>query len=198
MKKLSYFLLFTLFSLTLAACSNQGMKVVTRDDGSINLSNYSTYEWIADVENIPNSYALIGPHETLVFNNQSAQKMIKDAVELQMEARGFARDHSNPEMLINFTVLEKDTELRKYILDNGQDYLGFGPRSKATQMVPVDAGTVLINFMDAKTGVQIWQGYASGALDPNDIKNMSTMQQKVGAIFEDFDFNQFQTGSNTE
>jgi len=198
MKKLTYFLLFTLFSLTIAACSNKGMKVVTREGGDTELTNYSTYAWVADVEGIPSSYALIGPHETILFNNPSAQKMIKDAVELQMKARGFTLDNSNPDMLVNFKVLEGETELRKFVLDNGQGYLGFGPRSTAVQMVSVDAGTVLINFMNSKSGVQIWQGFASGALTSNDIKSMSAMQTKVAAIFEDFDFNQFETNISTD
>ena len=195
MKKLTYLLIATFISMTFISCSNNGMKVVTRGDGDTSLSGYNTYAWISEKQNIPNAYALVGSNEALVFNNESSQKMIKDAVELQMAARGFKKDAQNPDMLINFEVLEDDTELRKYILDNGQDYLGFGPRSESVQMIPVDEGTVLINFMDSRSGNQIWQGYASGALEEKDIKNMSAMQEKVGAIFEDFDFNQFNTSA---
>ncbi|UZD22743.1 DUF4136 domain-containing protein [Algoriphagus halophytocola] len=198
MKNLTYLFLLTFFSVSLLSCSQKSMKVVTREDGGASLSDYNTYAWISDKENIPNAYALVGNSTALVLNNESAQKMVKEAVELQMEARGFAKDDSNPDMLINFQVLGEDTELRKYILDNGQDYLGFGPRSKATQMVPVDKGTVLINFMDATSGNQIWQGYAAGALRDSDMKNMSVMEERVGAIFEDFDFNQFETSVTAE
>ncbi len=63
-------------------------------------------------------------------------------------------------------------------------------------MVPVKKGTVLINFLDAKTGAQICQGYASGALNEEDAKDMGKMQTKVAAIFEDFDFNQIDVASN--
>lgn len=175
MKKLSYFLLFTILSLTIASCAQKSMKVVIREDGNANLSDYDTYAWISEKESIPNAFAIVSPNEALVFNNQSSQKMIKEAVELQMRARGFAEDTSEPEMLVNFVVLEEDTELRKYILDNGQDYLGFGPRSESVQMVPVEKGTVLVNFMDSRSGNQIWQGFASGALNESDIENMSAI-----------------------
>ncbi len=195
MKKLTYFILFITFTMIVTSCANKGMKVVTREDGEASLSEYSTYAWLSDKENIPSVFAFIGPYETLVFNNESSQKMIKEAIELQLEARGFAKDERNPDMLINFDVLEGETELRKYILDNGQDYLGFGPRSESVQMIPVDKGTVLINFLDSKSGNQIWQGYASGALEERDIENMTAIQEKVGAIFEDFDFNQFETSA---
>lgn len=169
------------------------MKVVTQDDNNSDLSEYDTYSWVSAVENIPYMYAYLNPNGVLVFNNTSVKKMAKDAIELQLEARGFSEDLNNPEILVNFQILEEDTELRKYVLNNKQDYLGFGPRSESVKMVPVDKGTIIINFMDAKTGNQIWQGFASGALKPDDVKNMSVIKTKVGAIFEDFDFNQFNT-----
>jgi hypothetical protein len=193
MKKLTYLFSFILLSAFLSSCSNKGMKVVTREDGGTEVSNYDSFAWVANVDNIPNVYAFYGPGGTLVFNNNSARKMIKEAVELQMKARGFTNDNSNPDMLVNFSVLEGPTELRTYVMNNGQDYLGLGPRSEAVRMVPVDEGTVLINFIDAKTGTQIWQGFASGALNEEDIKSMGKVETKVGAIFEDFDFNQFNT-----
>ncbi|MBN3583695.1 DUF4136 domain-containing protein [Algoriphagus aestuarii] len=195
MKKLTYLLIATFTSLAFVSCSNNGMKVVTREDGDAGLSNYDTYAWLSEKQNIPSIYALVGPDEALIFNNESSQKMIKEAIELQLAARGFKKDNRNPEMLINFNILEDETELRKYILDNGQDYLGFGPRSESVQMIPVDEGTVLINFLDSKSGNQIWQGYASGALEEKDIENKTNLENKVGAIFEDFDFNQFDTNS---
>ncbi len=68
MKKLTYFLLLTVFSLSIAACSNKQMKVVTREDGGASVSNYTTYAWVSELENIPNSFALIGSNETLIFN----------------------------------------------------------------------------------------------------------------------------------
>lgn len=193
MKNLTYILTFIFLTAIMASCSNKGMKVVTQDDNNSDLSEYDTYSWVSAVENIPYMYAYLNPNGVLVFNNTSVRKMAKDAIELQLEARGFSEDLNNPEILVNFQILEEDTELRKYVLNNKQDYLGFGPRSESVKMVPVDKGTIIINFMDAKTGNQIWQGFASGALKPDDVKNMSVMKTKVGAIFEDFDFNQFNT-----
>lgn len=193
MKKLTYVLTFILLSSIMASCSNKGMKVVTREDSMMDLSEYDTYAWVAAVEKIPNMYAFFGPGGPLVFNNTSSRKMVKDALELQLGARGFAPSATNPEMLVNFSILEEDTELRTFVMNNRQDYLGIGPRSEAAKMVPVEKGTILINFLDAETGGQIWQGFASGALNPEDVKDMNALKTKVGAIFEDFDFNQFDT-----
>jgi len=195
MKKLIYILSFTALSTIMVSCTNQGMKVATREDEGSQLADYDTYAWVADVENIPYIYAFYGPEGTLIFNNTSGRKMVKDAVELQMKARGFTENANNPEMLVNFSILEGDTELRTFTLNSRQDYLGIGPRSDAAKMVPVEKGTVLINFLDAKTGAQIWQGYASGAVSEEDAKDMGKMQTKVAAIFEDFDFNQFDVAS---
>jgi hypothetical protein len=193
MKKLTYLLTFIFLIAIIASCSNKGMKVVTREDSEADLSEYDTYAWVSAVENIPNMYALLGPEGSLVFNNTSGRKTAKDAIEIQMKARGFATSATNPEILVNFLLLEEATELRTFVLNNRQDYLGFGPRSEAVKMVPVEKGTILINFLDAKTGGQIWQGFASGALISDDMKDIDTLKSKVGAIFEDFDFNQFNT-----
>jgi hypothetical protein len=193
MKKLIYLLSLTLIVAVFASCANKGMKVVTSEDSQSNVSEYNTYAWISSVENIPNGYAFFSPEGTMVFNNTSSRKMIKDAIELQMEARGFTQSSSNPDMLVNFSVLEEATQLRTFVMTNGQGFLGIGPVSTTVRMVPVDAGTVLINFLDAESASQIWQGFASGALNEDDIKNMGAMKTKVGAIFEDFDFNKFNT-----
>jgi hypothetical protein len=191
MEKSTYPLSLTLLDEIFASCADKNRKVVNHKHSQSDVSGYNTYAWVSNVENIPNGYAFFSPEGTMIFNNTLSRKMIKDAVELQMEARGFTQSSSNPDMLINFSVLEKDTQLRTFVMTNGQDYLGIGPVSTTVRMVSVDFGTVLINFLDAESATQIWQGFASGALNEDDIKNMGAMKTKVGAIFEDFDFNQF-------
>jgi hypothetical protein len=193
MRKLTNLLSLALLVVVSASCANKGMKVVTSESPQSDVSEYNTYAWISNVENIPNGYAFFSPEGTMIFNNTSSRKMIKEAVELQMEARGFTESSSNPDMLVNFSVLEEATQLRTFVMTNGQGFLGIGPVSTTVRMVPVEAGTVLINFLDAESATQIWQGFASGALNEDDIKNMGAMKTKVGAIFEDFDFNKFNT-----
>ncbi|WP_296702303.1 DUF4136 domain-containing protein [Algoriphagus sp.] len=185
--------MISLIAFAAWSCSPSGMKVVTQEKESAEVSDYHTYNWVFDEAMIPEEKMIVAPDGILVYNNMSDRKKVKDAIELQMKATGFEKDILNPEMLVDFSILENDTELRKYVLNNGQDYLGFGPRSETTQMVPVEEGTVIINFLDAETGRQIWQGFASGTLEKDDLKSLNTINNKVGAIFEDFNFDQFGT-----
>ena len=46
-------------------------------------------------------------------------------------------------------------------------------------------------FLDADTGMQVWQGFASGALEESDAEDNNRLQAKVAAIFEEFDFSAF-------
>jgi hypothetical protein len=195
MEKSTYPLSLTLLDEIFASCAEKNRKVVTHKHFQSDVSGYKTYAWVSNVENIPNGYAFFSPEGTMIFNTTLSRKMIKDAVELQMEARGFTQSSSNPDMLINFSVLEKDTQLRTFVMTNGQNYLGIGPVSTTVRMVSVVFGTVLINFLDAESTTQIWQGFASGALNKDDIKNMSAIKTKLGVIFEDFNFNQFNTNA---
>lgn len=193
MKNQIKILMISMLAFAAWSCAPSGMKVVTQEKESAEVSDYHTYNWVFDEATIPDEKMIVASDGILVYNNMSDRKKVKDAIELQMKANGFEKDILNPEMLVDFSILEKDTELRKYVLNNGQDYLGFGPRSETTQMVPVEEGTVIINFLDAETGLQVWQGFASGTLEKEDMNNLSTIKNKVGAIFEDFNFDQYGT-----
>jgi len=195
MEKSTYPLSLTLLDEIFASCADKSRNVVTLKHSQSDVSEYNTYAWVANVDNIPNGYEFFPPKGTMVFNNTSSRKMIKDAVEVQMEAKGFIKSSNNPDMLINFSVLEEDTQLGTFVMTNGKDYLGIGLVSESVRMVTLDFGTVLINFLDAESDTQIWQGLASGALNEDDIENMSAIKTKVGAIFEDFAFNRLYTNA---
>ncbi|MHA7130187.1 DUF4136 domain-containing protein [Algoriphagus namhaensis] len=163
--------------------------VYTDEREKADMSDYSTYDWMLDKQMILSDQILMSDDMVLIYNNETARKNLKDAITTQMKARGFGRDTDSPDMLVDFQILEEATTLRTYRMTNGQDYLGWGPRSMTTKMVPVEAGTVLINFIDAETGNQIWQGFASGAFDEHEIHDISAIDAKVVSIFNDFNFN---------
>ncbi|WP_100627019.1 DUF4136 domain-containing protein [Algoriphagus formosus] len=184
--------LFSLAAVFFFATSfTLAQKTYTDVRESKDLSDYESYDWVFNKEIIPDDHVLVDGSMVLVYNNETANAHVKDAIDTQMDARGFVHDMQNPDMLVNFQILEKPTELRTYTMTNGQDYLGFGPRSISTKMVPVKAGTVIVNFIDAQTGNQVWQGFASGAFEASDMKNISNLEAKVISIFNDWNFDPF-------
>lgn len=50
-----------------------------------------------------------------------------------------------------------------------------------------EEGTLLINFTDSNTNKMIWQGFASGILDPDKIKDQSAVREAVSSIFQKTD-----------
>lgn len=192
MKNMNYKnILSAVFFMLVSTTWVNAQKTYTDKNESTDLSDYNTYEWVFNKEIIPENQVLIDGEMMLVYNNLTSNKMVKDAIEIQMEARGFSHNSENPDMLVNFRIFEKPTELRTYRLTNRQDYLGFGPRSMTTKMVPVEAGTILVDFIDAETGLNIWQGFASGAFEVADMKDISNLEAKIISIFNDWNFDRF-------
>lgn len=179
--------ILTLFTTTLLF----SQQTYTNSKEEIDLTKYKTYGWIDNKENIPEKHMIVDGNHIFIFNNMNSNKHVKDAITTQMKARGFSEDNNDPDMLVNFKILEKPTELRTFTMDNGQNYLGFGPKSASSTMVPVKEGTVLVNFIDAKTGSNVWQGFASGAFDVSDMKDVSNLEAKVISIFNEWNFDPF-------
>ena len=179
---------FLLFNL-LFVSSVISQTVHTDDRRGLDWSEYQTYDWVFDKDMIPGDQVFMSEDMMLVYNNVSTRKMVKDAVETQMKAKGFAHKEMDPDMLVNFVIIEEPTELRTYTPYNGFTYLNFGPKSMKQKMVSVEEGTVLVNITDAQTGLMLWQGFVSGAFDENNLKNLSHLEAEVISMFQDWDVN---------
>ncbi|MDX5340725.1 MAG: DUF4136 domain-containing protein [Cyclobacteriaceae bacterium] len=163
--------------------------VHTDDRRGVDWSEYKTYDWVFDKDLIPGDQVFMSEDIMLVYNNVSTRKMVKDAVETQMKAKGFAHMEADPDMLVNFIIIEEPTELRTFTPYNGFTYLNFGPKSIKEKMVPVEEGTVLVNISDAHTGLMLWQGFVSGAFDDKNMNNLSQLQAEVISMFQEWDVN---------
>ncbi len=191
MKILSRSFLLCLSTVIFFGCASQGTLSVGSDQKIDNdISEFQTYNWVSDAGEMPSTQILLGSHSALVFHQESTRTKLKEGIETQLDAKGFTKDSNNPDMLVNYTVLEEADQLRTYTRE-GHSYLMEGPVERDVEMVDVEAGTVLINFINADTGAQVWQGFASGALEESDIKDDEILQSKIEAIFNLFDFSGF-------
>ncbi len=190
MKNLMKLFLLSLVTSFFLGCAPSSVNVGSDKKIDAEISDYKTFNWISDVAEIPNDQMFIGSEGVLIFNNKSSRSSIKNAMETQLQAKGFTRDQNNPDMLVNFTILEQDGQLRTYTRE-GYSYLGEGPVERDVEMVDVEAGTILVNFIDADSGNAVWQGFASGALEESDLEEEKSLQTKVSAIFDEFDFSAF-------
>ncbi len=153
------------------------------------LNDYSTYGWSTQIAQIPSQQIFVSPTGVLVFNNESVRSKIKNAIAFELSAKGFKHQQSNPQILVLYRVTERPGKLRTFngyeMIDNGLDSVR---TPQDTQTVDIDAGTLIINLLDAKSGVVAWQGYASGILKPEMINNTTKVREAVASIFQKFNF----------
>src|SRR5919206_2714686 len=109
MKKMFVMAGVMVFMILLQSCTaSKKMPVVGKNaDLNADFKDIKTYSWTTDIDNIPKDAVFIGPNGVYIFNNESGRKMIKDAIQYELDSRGYKMDRSNPDMLITFSVLEQ-------------------------------------------------------------------------------------------
>ena len=156
---------------------------------TVSLNDYNTYAWTTDIDKIPTDQIFVGPNGVVVFNNESVRSKIKNAIEYELSAKGYKKVESNPEVVVLFLVTEQPGSLRTY---NGYQVVNGGLDTVRSQdnveNTTIEAGTLLINLIDAKSGKVAWQGYASGVLKPDMINDETKVREAVSSIFQKFNF----------
>lgn len=185
MKRL--FLVLGILVTTVAVTYAQN--VGTDRELNTSIKSYQTYAWSNDIDQIPKDAVFVGPNGVLIFNNASTRSKIKSAVEYELSALGYKQAQTNPDFLVNFIVLEQPAEIVTYdgyrLLYNGLDTVRTQENVNQTQ---VQAGTVMVSFVDRETGKMVWRGYASGALNTEMINDESKVRGAISSIFRDYQF----------
>lgn len=185
MKKLLFFITMCVtFSLSSSA---QRVKVGADNSFKESLNKYTSFGWSADIDNIPSEAIFVAPGDVYVFNNESTRAKIKEAINFELNAKGYTETENAPQMLVLFQVTEQPGQLVTF---NGYDVID-GEKVRTAEdkeKVDIKAGTLLINLVDAKTGLVAWQGYASGILNPDMINDNVKVREAVASIFNDFKF----------
>lgn len=157
-----------------------------------NIAQFKTYAWTEKIDNIPGDAVVVSPGGVMLFNNESTRSHIKEAIRYELDARGYKPSDANADFLVHFSVLEQPTELVTYngyrVIQNGLDTVR---TPENLERLPVEKGTVLINFIDRKSGQQVWQGYASGILKADMVNDRSKVRNAIASIFNEFKYKAF-------
>jgi len=130
--------------------------------------HYKTYNWSSADE--------LYTGDPRLDNNELFLAKLKSAVEKQMTARGFERvDQDTPAMTIHYhaSVTQK--------LDLGaadQQYAQSQNTNEQAGPTLYDAGSVVLDFNDARTEKLLWRGWAEGSID-GDIDNQARLERTV-------------------
>jgi hypothetical protein len=128
---------------------------------------YRTYLW-----DLPENRATGDPR---LDNNQVFDDYVRRTIETELARRGFERQ-SGPgriDLLVHYHV-NVAQKVDVGVLDRH-----YSPGLDAGQAVIVfDAGTLLIDFIDAQTKTLVWRGWAEGSLDPA-IDDQRALEKRV-------------------
>lgn len=143
----------------LAACSPFS-KVYSEVEPGINLSKYHTYHWL---DNSSAKQGNAGPE----WLRMATQAKIRVALEAQLSQYGLKPCDEKPDLMLHYHVVVKNEVLYVHDWSCGGIFEAPGQydRCHRVQAVHYREGTLIVDFIDTKTGNQVWRGVAVGVLE---------------------------------
>lgn len=173
--------LFFVAAFALATSLTQAQTVTVDSElrPNIDFSHFKSYAWAMQ----PTS------KQDDAGNVLALKAQMRDAVANAMDGRGYTFNRQSPDLIVNFRVLDQPTTLK--------GYTGSTPYFSANEVqslgkekdIVVQAGTILVNLVDAKTDEAIWQGIASGLLTANSKdRQEGKIREAVNLIFNKYPY----------
>jgi hypothetical protein len=149
-------------ALMLTSCAS--MHVNSSLERGIDLTQYHTYNWASDDR--------LSTGDPRLDNNSFFLERLQADVERQLTTRGFEKiTTGTPELLLHYHA-----STNQRVDANGADRK-YGYCDDCNPSV-YDAGTLMLDFVDARTNRLVWRGWAEGSLD-GAIDNQDWMEQKI-------------------
>jgi hypothetical protein len=122
------------------------------------------------------------------FNDLVFKADVRNAVESELLGLGYRRATSSPDMIVNFRMFDKPVTIKGFE-DFGTSYWSGIPvrDPDSPTAYDVEAGTIMVHLVNAKSGEVIWQGFASGLVDGDSfLKDPAKIKEAVSMIFDEF------------
>lgn len=189
MRRMMWLISAALSMLVVSSCSPVAY---VEKDPAVNLGNYKTYAWVdaraAKNENgsSPADFAKLG---------------VQNAVNEQMQKKGWRLVNKNPDVLMSYDVLVERSVERKDDPVYSQPFLRYyyNPYFRRwgtiyypsrfvgydSYNVPVREATLTLSMMDARSDKKIWQGWTTQEVT-NRLMSKSEIRSGVKSIFKKF------------
>ena len=170
-----------LFLTMLMACASG--RVNYDYDPDANFASLKTFDWMKQ-----SAKASVGVKEALA-RNTLLDKRIKNAVNRQLTAKGLKQDSSNPDFVIAYHVGVED---KINIQDWGYSYAVrgryWGVRTRDVQVHQYKEGTLILDFVDAKTKELLWRATGSGVAkeNPTPAEVEKSINKAIAKFLENF------------
>ena len=148
-------------------------QVTTDFDHQANFAQYKTYSW-EDIK----------PANSLWYTR------IKNAVDVQLQAKGLTRVESGGDVAVVAIATTQTQRTLNTFYDGfggGWRWRGFGGMGEATTTEQdYKEGTLVVDLYDAKTKQLIWRGSAKDTLSNKAEKNEKNLDKGVAKMFKKF------------
>jgi hypothetical protein len=139
--------------LAVASCATT-MSVSSHIDRSVNFARYHTYDW-GPADELPSG-------DPRLDKNPFFQDHLQGEVERQMAAKGFSGPTSHkPDLLIHYHA-----NIRPRINPNDRGNYGYCHDNDCREQIEeYEAGTIVLDVVDARTKKVIWRGWAQNSME---------------------------------
>lgn len=146
-------------ALTLTGCAS--MRVSSYVDRGTDFTRYRTYNWASSDR--------LSTGDPRLDNNPFFHERVQKAVDEQLASRGFEKMTSGtPDLVLHYHA-SVNQKLDVSEADQKSGYatppVGSGTRGETSEPYVYDAGTLLIDFVDARSNKLVWRGWAESSLD---------------------------------
>lgn len=157
-------------------------KVYAEEEPGINLHKYHTFNWLS---NETSHQGNSGPE----WLTSATQEKIRASVESEMMKYGFKPCDENPDLMLHYHVVIKNEVLYERDWRCGAPGGEGGVYNRCNRLQPVhyQEGTLIIDIIDTKSGVQVWRGAAVSIL--NNLKAGEVdarIKEAIKVIFKKF------------
>jgi hypothetical protein len=149
---------------TLAGCAS--MKVYSYVERNLDLTPYRTYDWA------PMESRSVG--DPRLDNNPFFDERVRAAVEQELATKGFEKATSAaPDVRLHYHAsVSQDIDIRGLNREYGYcEDADCGP-------YVYEAGTLLVDLVDARTNKLLWRGWAEGSMD-GAIDDQKWMEERI-------------------
>ena len=156
----------TLTAFTLTACAT--MRVSSHVERGLDFSQYRTFDW--------------GPADALPIGDPRLDKdpffqdQVEGAIEKQMAARGFERSIASeaPDVRIHYHA----SITRRLDVQEGDRYARCDSDDCPARVIEYEAGTLVVDIVDARTNRLIWRGWAQDSVE-SVLGNRDRLRRKI-------------------
>ena len=162
--------------VTASACATT-MSVSSHVRDGLDIAQYRTYDW--------------GPADALPTGDPRLDKdplfqdYVQGAVEKQLAAKGIARSASGttPDLLIHYhasidTRIDVNRTEREYVYCQGADCQSW--------IIEYEAGTFVLDIIDARTNQMIWRGWAQDSVPGDQDRMRARINEAVSRMLARF------------